>query len=308
MTDRPFCWICAGEFAEPWPTSGDLIAVDCTTCGKYRITGSLLASQFPLPDSERHRMSFWCKRRQLEGREPPTLSDHTIASIVVQLPNPPVYQKADLLLISLTLRNPVPGQSVRIDEWRERSLACARDQEELRFFLECLRDRQDIVLGARGISITGHGWERAAQLADQPETSKTVFVAMKFNDEMFALWPTAFVPAIERAGFEPRLANDPQHNEQIDARIVTEVKQCRFVVGDVTFAPVGVYFEAGYALGMGRPVIWTCRSDRKGTDMHFDTRQYNHILWDLASDLAEQLYYRIAATILRKGRPAGGRP
>jgi nucleoside 2-deoxyribosyltransferase len=260
----------------------------------------MLAAQFPLPDSERHRMSFWCKRRRLEGREPPVLSAHAIGAIVAQLPNPPTHQKPDLLLVSLALRNPIPGQYIKIDDWRERSLACARDQGELNFFLWCLLDRHDIALcppGIDGVSITGRGWERAAQLADQHETSKTAFVAMKFNDEMLALWPTAFVPAIKRAGFEPSLANDPQHNEQIDARIVTAVKQCRFVIADVTFAPTGVYFEAGYALGMGRPVIWTCRSDRKGTDMHFDTRQYNHILWETETDLTEQLYYRIVATI-----------
>jgi nucleoside 2-deoxyribosyltransferase len=300
MSDRPFCWICAGEFAEPWPRSGAFIDIDCTTCGKYRVTGSLLASQFPLLESERYRMSFWCKRRQLEGRDPPVLGSHTISGIVAQLPNPPTHQKPDLLLVSLTLRNPTPGEYIRIDDWRERSLACARDQSELNFFLRCLLDRQEVALcppGIPGFSITGRGWERAAQLADQSEISKTAFVAMKFNDEMLALWPTAFERAIKRAGFEPRLANDPQHNEQIDAHIIVELKQCRFVIADVTFAAAGVYFEAGYALGMGRPVIWTCRTDRHRTDMHFDTRQYNHILWESAADLSEQLYYRIVATI-----------
>jgi hypothetical protein len=297
MSTRPFCWICAGEFAEPWPTSNDLTTVDCVTCGKYQITGSLLASQFPLKDSERHRMSFWGKRRQLEGRDPPLLSEHTLGAIIAQLPNPATHEKPDLLLVSLTLKNPTPGQHVDFDHWRERSIACVSEEEELDFFLECLKERHDITRVGRGITITGAGWERAARLATRPETSKTAFVAMKFNDEMLALWSTAFAPAIERAGFKPRLANDPQHNEQIDAHIIAELKQCRFVIADVTFAATGVYFEAGYGLGMGRPVIWTCRRDRKSSDMHFDTRQYNHILWDGATDLRDELYYRIVATI-----------
>jgi hypothetical protein len=296
MSNRPFCWICAGEFAQPWPTSDDLTTVDCATCGKYQITGSLLASQFPLPDSDRHRLSFWSKRRQLEGRDPPLLSEHSIGAINAQLPNPPTHEKPDVLLVSLTLKNPTPGQHIELDKWRERSLACAHDEEEMSFFLECLKERRDIVTAGRGISISGPGWERAAQLAMRPETSKTAFVAMKFNDEMLGLWSTAFAPAIKRASFDPKLANDPQHNEQIDAHIIAELKQCRFVIADVTFAAAGVYFEAGYALGMRRPVIWTCRRDRKA-DMHFDTRQYNHILWDDAADLSNELYYRIVATI-----------
>lgn len=300
MPHQNICWICAGEFAEPWPRSGDLVHVSCTTCGRYDITGSLIASAYPLPESERYRMSFWCKRRQLEGREPPLLSSHAIAAVVAQLPNPATHEKPDLLLASLTLRSPRPGEYIRIDDWRERSLACARDQSELNFFIRCLLERQEVSLcppGIEGIVITGRGWERAAQLLDRPETSKAAFVAMKFNEEMLPLWRSAFAPAIERAGFTPRLANDPQHNEQIDAHIITELKQCRFVIADVTFAAAGVYFEAGYALGMGRSVIWTCRRDRHKIDMHFDTRQYNHILWDTPDDLREELYYRIVATI-----------
>jgi hypothetical protein len=68
-------------------------------------------------------------------------------------------------------------------------------------------------------------------------------------------------------------------------------------ISDVTFATTRAYLEAGYALCMGRPVIWTCRSDRQAQDMHFDTRQYNHMLWENSADLREQLYYRVVATI-----------
>lgn len=294
---RPFCWICGGEFADPFPTAGDVTKIDCTTCGMYAITGSQLASAFPLPDSERFRFSFWNKRRQLEGREPVLISSYTIDGIVTQLPEPPAHEKPDILLVSLTLSNPIPGRLFVIDDWRERSLACARDQAETQFHLNCLEERGDLEITTNGYMIKPRGWERAAALSNRSLASKIAFVAMRFNDEMLALWEPAFAPAIKRAGFDPRLANEPAHNDQIDAHIIAELKQCRFVVADVTFAPTGVYFEAGYALGMGRPVIWTCREDRKGSDMHFDTRQYNHILWRTPADLSSQLYYRIVATI-----------
>jgi nucleoside 2-deoxyribosyltransferase len=80
----------------------------------------------------------------------------------------------------------------------------------------------------------------------------------------------------------------PSAGDDIDARIVAKLKQCRFVVADVTGARTGVYFEAGFALGFGRPVIWTCRRD-DAKDMHFDTRQYNHILWRTPEELSEEL-------------------
>jgi hypothetical protein len=53
---------------------------------------------------------------------------------------------------------------------------------------------------------------------------------------------------------------------------------------------------AGFAMGLGIPVIWTVREDQIG-QVHFDTRQYNHIVYDSAEDLRKKLHNRIAATI-----------
>jgi hypothetical protein len=50
-------------------------------------------------------------------------------------------------------------------------------------------------------------------------------------------------------------------------------------------------------MGLGTPVIWTCRKDDI-KNAHFDTRQYNHIIWSTAEELREALHLRIAATIV----------
>jgi nucleoside 2-deoxyribosyltransferase len=268
-----YCWVCTGEFAEAWPRTGDVIHVDCATCGKYDISETLYASAFPLADSERYRMSHWSKRRQLESREPPRLTAASIGAVVAELPNPAVYEKPGVLLLSLTRAYAAPGQGFKPDMGRQYSLACARNGEEAEFFLRGLVENGDVSWNRNSASvpysITLAGWKRAAQMSVQPHASRTGFVAMHFSDEMLGIYPAAFAPAIERAGFEPRLANLPAHNEQIDARIVNEIRQSRFVVADVTGARTGVYFEAGYALGYGRTVIWTCR-DTARNDMHFD--------------------------------------
>ncbi len=78
--------------------------------------------------------------------------------------------------------------------------------------------------------------------------------------------------------------------------IIAEIRKSLFMVADFTENRGGVYFEAGYAQGLGIPVIWTCRHDHKDR-LHFDTRQYNHILWTDEIDLFEQLRRRIEATI-----------
>ena len=58
----------------------------------------------------------------------------------------------------------------------------------------------------------------------------------------------------------------------------------------------GVYFEAGFALGLGLQVIWVCRQDQVEL-MHFDTRQYNHIAWSDPDDLYKRLKNRIVALL-----------
>ncbi|MFZ4580841.1 MAG: hypothetical protein ACOYOB_20860, partial [Myxococcota bacterium] len=58
----------------------------------------------------------------------------------------------------------------------------------------------------------------------------------------------------------------------------------------------GVYYEAGFAQGLGKPVIWTVREDCL-RDVHFDTRQFNHICWTDPLDLRHKLMLRIQNTV-----------
>jgi hypothetical protein len=67
-------------------------------------------------------------------------------------------------------------------------------------------------------------------------------------------------------------------------------------VADFTGHRGGVYFEAGFALGMNLPVIWTCRQDCL-PDLHFDIRQFNCIDWKTPEDLAGRLQNRIEALL-----------
>ncbi len=85
------------------------------------------------------------------------------------------------------------------------------------------------------------------------------------------------------------------HNEKICDKIMAEIRSSQFLVADVTGQRQGVYFEAGFAMGLGRSVIWTCREDQL-EEVHFDTRQYSHIVWKSPEDLREKLANRIKAT------------
>ena len=104
-------------------------------------------------------------------------------------------------------------------------------------------------------------------------------------------------PAIVEAGFQPIRIDLKEHNNKICDQVIVELRRSRFVVADFTHHPGGVYYEAGFAHGLGKPVIWTVRQDRLKS-VHFDTRQYNHIKYNKdPSELHKKLLARIQATI-----------
>ena len=95
--------------------------------------------------------------------------------------------------------------------------------------------------------------------------------------------------------------------QRIDDEV--QIRRSAFVVADFTAVARGyerkqgerpaianVYFEAGFAQGLGKTVIRTVREDCVG-DLHFDIRQFSHIVWTDAADLKRRLTARILATI-----------
>ena len=77
---------------------------------------------------------------------------------------------------------------------------------------------------------------------------------------------------------------------------MAEIRRSRFVVADYTGQVNGVYFEAGFALGLGLTVIPTCRADEV-PKLHFDIKHLNTLLWSTPAELAEGLNKRIRAVI-----------
>jgi nucleoside 2-deoxyribosyltransferase len=124
---------------------------------------------------------------------------------------------------------------------------------------------------------------------------------MAFSNEMTPIFEEGFLPALRDAGFEVILVNRIPHNDKIDDRIIAEIRRSGLVVADFTGQRQNVYFEAGFALGLGRHLICTCRTGSE-RDLHFDIRQYNHVVWNDAADLRQKLRYRVEATIPGQAR------
>ena len=127
---------------------------------------------------------------------------------------------------------------------------------------------------------------------------------MSFKPDLQDVYESGIKLGIEDCGCAPRFLNDRQneemiHTENINNKMLAEIALAEFVVADVTHHSQGVYFEAGYAMALGRPVVFTCSSDHK-EDCHFDTSHYPHLFWTTPEDLREQLAAWLGALIGRR--------
>lgn len=141
------------------------------------------------------------------------------------------------------------------------------------------------------------GYKRIDELQIQEAmTSKNVFIAMSFADDMKEV-REAIKAAVYECGYIPRLMDEIEHNHQIVPEMLYEIKKAKFVIAELTGHNNGAYFEAGFALGCDKEVIQICSKERFGTDGHFDVKQINTILWETTDDLEKKLSARIKATI-----------
>jgi hypothetical protein len=179
----------------------------------------------------------------------------------------------------------------------------SRDQQELGFILNSMIEKEwlkgEVKSNGDGtirliypFSIAVKGWvEIENQIAKN--NSSQVFIAMRFHKST-DLARDAIKRAIRHSSLNPLSIDEKEHINRICSEIQYEIKNSGLVIADVTGQNQGVYYEAGYAMGLNIPVIWCCRCS-EADQLHFDTRQYNHILWKNEEDLYNRLKARIIA-------------
>jgi len=209
----------------------------------------------------------------------------------------PANERAERLLRHIVDLNPdiaVPATLVRELDYHEAprfplsfsAMAWSESttMDEVEFLLDYLRGQEYATLERNNqltrvtVTVQGH-----AHVADQSTSanSSQAFVAMWFDNSMDAVYNQAIAPAIQGAGYEPYRIDRDNFLNKIDDEIIAQIRQSKFIVADFTHDTKGsvrgsVYYEAGFAHGLGIPVIFTAHED---AHLHFDTRQFPHILW-----------------------------
>ena len=277
--------------------------------GKYKIAEPAWLRLPELADeAAKARLTSLLVDHRRQGNDEPEVTDRLIQKALTGRPLG-VVERAERLLRYVAKCSSFVGHRVGFDmalgtisDVVEGAMAWSESIStgEVEYLLEHLCEKNWITEPRRYLyEVTVEGYSRISELAANSDSAQA-FVAMWFHKDMGAIYESGFEPAIEHAGYKPMRIDKKNDVVKIDDEIVAEIRRSRFLVADFTHgddgARGGVYFEAGFAFGIGIPVIFTCRKGMVD-EVHFDTRQYHHTEWESAQDLQDKLKNRILALI-----------
>ena len=155
----------------------------------------------------------------------------------------------------------------------------------------------------RTFSLSYDGWGYYDELQRNRTESRNVLMAMQYNDpELDLVVKDYFKPAINMTGFNLVRLDESGVRKAglIDAHMEVAIRTSRFIVADLTHKNTGAYWEAGFAHGLGKPVIYTCRKKEFSEQRtHFDTNHHQTVVWnpEEPQSAAEELKDIIRATL-----------
>ena len=289
-----------------YPGRDNLLAVQGSprTDGNYEITAEASSYLGSLDESQKVKVTTRIIEERRNTGQTPLVTPQLIEAATRADPLP-VYVRAERLLRYLAnKRNPVGHSFVTQDiiedvgalAWSESSTP-----NEVAYFVSYLMNMSWLTGSMNAYcTLTVSGYQHVAEQATKKDLSQC-FVAMWFDPSMDSAYEEGIKKAVEACGYKPMRIDKKLDVNKIDDEILAEIRRSRFVVADFTHSEKegvrgGVYYEAGFAYGLGLEVFYACREDLKD-ELHFDTRQYHHILWTTPEDLRTQLRDRIRARV-----------
>lgn len=302
------CAICRRDPVKTAAVAPDISEIRCDLCGTYRVTGSadevLASGQY----NNQRWILAGLVRTATAQRQVVLLTSDNIESLIASAPFPRTpTELSDNILLWLSRQPDGPTDffgNFKVEPsdyplfYLDSPSAFHRAISTLASLGYLQGDLSLISSGGAArpwdLRLTMAGWERIDALRRSTTDSWRAFVAMAFREDTLPAYVEGIAPALKATGYEPFRVDLVEHPGKIDDRIMSEIRRSGLLVADFTHHRGGVYFEAGVAVGRGIPVIWSCRKDHFA-ELHFDTRQYNHIEWSTPTELRVAIENRIRA-------------
>jgi hypothetical protein len=341
MQKNKGCLFCEQE-VHNFHNQEDKIYYECTICGTVRLTEEAYTDFTGYPLKEKRIISIVLRNEFENSNHRPSVKYLTIddlKKIIGQYTPLDPIAKMDNALINIAKASNYVGQIKNILSTIDYPYYHCLNDIELSFVLEFLYNEKLIncqtnTFSESDIYITAKGYQRLREIAKPGRDSKKCFVAIWFTPEMDEVYEKAIKPAIEfkengkaLPRFEAVKIDNVEHINDINDEIIAQIRRSRFMICDLTGYRGGIYFEAGFAYGLGLDVIYTCREDWckeeilkdengkevkflydknkkeipiKKEGVHFDLAHRNRIEWSQGKleDFRKKLQDRIQAIIV----------
>lgn len=306
--DGQTCPICGSNCVEGHYE--DCVVYTCDKCGKFKMNN--FGNEPRL--TEHHKFILKCYYSTLPPNAPIRydiiLTNDNIDKFVESINYPKsLVEKVDNVLAYFVKNTQYFGQKILIadKEILATKLFC-RSVAEFDSIIEYLCSEKYLTFPARTLgdpeeyTVTMAGikyyQEYEKRLINNRNISKQAFVAMwfnsketadpdKFRPDMQTIYSEYISSGISDAGYKPLKIDCKEHCNDINDEMISEIRKSRFMVADLTGYRGGVYWEAGFAYGLGLDVIYTCHKKWQYTDkeleiegIHFDLSHRNIIFWD----------------------------
>lgn len=279
-----------------------ILPVNCEFCGKFSISDEAIFHVEQTPFEEKRHLLSGVLRNAWENGQRLTILTTNIEELLNRAPTSlnigSLLDKILLAVLEATLSSKSLRSVVTVKD-TVYPLYYLRSIADLRYVVGLLQQTGFLDLSGGApegvlVKLTLAGWGRGEQLQLTSGRPDQAFVAMWFDATLRSVYEEGIRPALEATGYEAVRVDLVEHTGRIDDRILAEIRRSGLLIADFTGHRQGVYFEAGFALGLGVPVIWSCREDDI-EKAHFDTRQYNHLTWNSATEIRERLEARVRA-------------
>ncbi len=287
----------------------EVTAFSCYRCGDFALSLELIANiPYILQRNKNAAVKISHALRAMQRiNEKVELSTSSIDSIL-EKPLPRPQEQADLLIRWLAEHTDNPGDQVSLEPVEHHlSLIGAKTEEGVVLVLShlikvglvkgTLTETSGGYIGFGELALTFDAWNYYETLLKGSATYRKAFMAMQFGDaELNVVLENVFKPSVKLAGFDLFKLDDEPRAGLIDDRLRVEIQSSDFLIADLTHANNGAYWEAGYAEGLGKPVIYTCEKEKFNLQKtHFDTNHHLTVVWD--KNAPEQAGDLLKATI-----------
>ena len=286
------CPICEIEANVNYASKKDtqpIFYVICPRCGKYEIT-SIAANylnNLTKSDIDVAKLRHAIHKAQSNNRIFLLQEENVLKILENSLPKP--SEQMNNFVIWLGDYLPGLGKEVYLEMLFIQAEIGAITQEGVQSVIKHLIEKK-IVSGEQvfglekswRLTLTIDGWEYYENLKRGSISSRKAFMAMQYGDKKLdEVVAKYFRPAVKAAGFELYRLDDAPKAGLIDDRLKVEIRLSRFLIADLTHENRGAYWEAGFAQGLGKPVIYTCEKTKFDEQKpHFDTNHHTTVVWD----------------------------